>query len=134
MTDKTGFISLRERRLRGSFITVFPSPKIGAGRVEVLSARLHGGWRRGNGNSCFRRNSVLEIRKNSSTMQTTNHWNSLPRAVVKSPLLEKFKIWLDRAPITWSKPRLPTKDWMKWSPACFAMILHEMWTVGLVIV
>lgn len=36
-TDRTGFPSLKNRRLRGNLITVFPCPKIGADTVEVLS-------------------------------------------------------------------------------------------------
>lgn len=90
-TDKTGFLSLKKTEGKFNQCLLMSKDRCRQSGGSLL-ARLYGGRRRGNRNSCFRRNSVLEIRKNNFTMQTANHWNNLPREVVKSPLMEIFKI------------------------------------------
>ncbi|KFO86831.1 hypothetical protein N320_10368, partial [Buceros rhinoceros silvestris] len=48
-----------------------------------------------NGHKLELRNFHLNIRKNFFTLRVTEHWNRLPREVLKSPSLDILKICLD---------------------------------------
>ena len=50
------------------------------------SSAVRGNRARGNGHKLERRNFHTNVRK-----RVTEHWNRLPRVVVKSPSLEMFK-------------------------------------------
>jgi len=51
---------------------------------------------RGNGHKLKRKKLHLNTRKNFFPLRVTEHWNRLPREVVKSPSLEIFKTHLDK--------------------------------------
>ena len=50
---------------------------------------------RGNGHKLKHKKFHLNVRKNVFTLRMKKHWNRLPREVMGSPFLEKFKTHLD---------------------------------------
>ena len=94
-----GLFSLEKRRLRGDLINVYKYLRCGRQRHKVgLFSVVCGNRARGNSHKLKHRKFCTNVHKNFFTVRAMKHWNRLPRAVVQSASLEKFKIHLDAYP------------------------------------
>jgi len=88
--------SLKKRRLGGDLINAYKYLKGGCQEdgAKLFSA-VPSDRTSGNRHKLKHRKFCLNMRKNF-TLRVTEHWHRLPRQVVESPSLEKFKTRLDK--------------------------------------
>ena len=92
-----GLFSLGKRRLREDLINVYKYLKGGGRQVDEASlfSVMCSNETRINGLNLGHRKFHTNMQKNFFMVRVMEHWNRLPREVVESPSMEKFKIHLD---------------------------------------
>lgn len=113
-TEGSGFFVPGEEKAWEELITVCHYLK---GRYEddrgSLFARSYMEKTRGNGCKLDLEMFNLDIRKNFFAVSIDIHWNNLPGDVVESPLLQVFKMQMDKVLNNLIYIPFPTKGWTR---------------------
>ncbi|KAK4829864.1 hypothetical protein QYF61_007256 [Mycteria americana] len=93
---RAGTVPPGEGKGQGDLINVYKYLEGGYREDEArLSSVVPSDRTRGNGHKLKHRRFTLNIRKHFFTVRVTEHWHRLPREIVESPSLGKFRSHLD---------------------------------------